>query len=116
VCRCGCGLLPNRESVERLYIVRMIVKRTMIVSSAARCLKHNKKVKGAQGSIHLLPGIRKGDSAEWGGAAFDIVADADLQADIYGAALQAGFRGFGFASNFIHIDDAHRPRISRWVY
>jgi len=116
VCHCGCGMLPDRKSVEMLYAVRILVHHPLPVSSAARCKAYNRSVGGKSGSIHLPECDRRGDSSGWGGAAFDIVADADLQAQIYAVALKVGFRGFGFALNYIHIDCANRPQIAVWRY
>jgi len=115
-CHCGCGLMPPRRAIERLYAVRLLVHKPMPVSSAARCEAHNAASGGSVGSIHLPEDYRVGDSKNWGGGAFDIIANHRFQLEIYEAAKTAGFRGFGFASEFIHIDDAACPAIRVWRY
>lgn len=115
-CHCGCRILPPQTSVERLYALRISIGRPLPISSAARCVAHNRASGGKSGSIHLSENKRRGKSRFWGGAAFDIVANLDFQADIYAAALLLGFRGFGFGNGFIHIDDSKRPQIDTWRY
>jgi uncharacterized protein YcbK (DUF882 family) len=116
-CRCGCGLLPPESSVERLYALRMLYHKAMNITSGARCLKHNKAVGGATGSTHLPEKDRSGDAKSWGGQGFDIrISSRQEAAEIEALALQCGFRGFGYANTFIHIDDANRPQITRWIY
>ena len=116
-CRCGCGLLPPIESVERLYALRMLYKKSIVINSAARCAAHNKKVGGAVGSTHLPAKDRTGDSAKWGGAGFDIrVGSVQEAAELEYLARQCGFRGIGRAATFLHIDDANRPSVTVWPY
>lgn len=117
MCHDGCGLLPPIESVERLYVVRIKIRKPMAVSSASRCPKHNKKVGGKSGSIHLPPEFRSGESESWGGGAFDISTTSKaFKMEIMTAAIYAGFTGFGIADDFLHIDDANRPHITYWTY
>jgi len=116
MCHCGCGLLPEQHSVERLYLLRFKLDEVMQVSSAARCRKHNKAAGGKSGSIHLPPDLRSGDSLSWGGQGWDILGDKSKQLRIIKVALQCGYRGFGFAKTFIHIDDAKRPDPIYWTY
>jgi hypothetical protein len=116
-CRCGCGLLPPNGAVERLYALRVLLLRTIQVSSAARCRKHNKKEGGKPGSIHMPPSMRTATAAVYGGGAFDIIADTALQIQIISYGLRCGFTGFGLAKNYIHIDDAVRPNgLTYWRY
>jgi hypothetical protein len=116
-CKCGCGLMPNADSVARLYALRIMYGKPMAVTSAARCLKHNKAVGGAIGSTHLPPRERVGTAAGWGGQGFDI-ATATLQeaGEIERLALLCGFRGIGRAERFIHLDDGARPVVTFWNY
>jgi len=115
-CHCGCGLLPDIKDVERLYVVRMLLKKPMAITSSARCAEHNKASGGKPGSIHLPASLRNGISSSWGGGAFDISANKEFQMEILEKALIAGFKGFGLAKNFIHIDCADRPQITYWTY
>lgn len=115
-CHCGCGLLPPQRSVERLYALRLALHRPLPVSSAARCRTYNASVGGKVGSIHLPEDERRGESSGWGGAAFDIIADYELQVEIIAKAIPLGFLGFGIAKTYIHIDDAKRPMLASWRY
>jgi hypothetical protein len=115
-CHCGCGLMPPRESVERLYALRMILRLSLLISSAARCRKQNNIAKGRINSAHLPAEKRRGFEKEWGGCGFDIIAKPMLQIKIIDAALRCGFRGFGLGKNYIHIDDAARPELTMWRY
>jgi len=116
-CRCGCGLMPSKKSVERLYALRLALGFPLEISSGARCLTHNKAVGGAVGSVHLMSTSRVGKSRGWGGSAFDIVVkNSDKRSLIVKTALDLGFRGVGIGLQFIHIDDAKRPEPVIWLY
>jgi len=111
MCPCGCGSMPTKESVERLYALRLLYKKPIPINSGARCVYHNNKVEGRPGSVHLQPILRIGDSKGWGGCAFDLgITDHS----IIKLALFCGFNGFGFGKTFIHIDDANR--VAFWGY
>lgn len=115
-CHCGCGLLPPVESLERMYALRTILRFPLVITSSARCKKHNASVGGKRGSIHLPANFRVGISSKWDGCGWDILIKPDKHRIIYDAALVVGFRGFGYAKTFIHIDDAKRPKITEWNY
>jgi zinc D-Ala-D-Ala carboxypeptidase len=115
-CHCGCGLLPPQRSVERLYALRLAIHKPLAITSGARCRKRNRAVGGKQGSVHLAEDVRRGVSKDWGGGAFDILADDVLKVEIIAAARPLGFMGFGIAKNYIHIDDARRPCVAVWRY
>lgn len=54
-CNCGCGYDKIDERiVNRLQLVRDIARVPIKVNSACRCLIHNAKVGGENGSYHLL--------------------------------------------------------------
>ena len=116
VCRCGCGLMPPVESVYKLYALRLLWGKPMIINSAIRCATHNKAVGGAAGSTHLPPENRNHVSKMWGGCAFDIRVNPEERRQLEALAVQCGFRGIGEGKTFIHIDDAQRPQITRWMY
>ena len=118
-CRCGCGLLPPARSVDRLYALRLILGEPLCITSAARCWRHNLRVGGGAGSVHLPTDLRHGVSSVWGGGAFDIATDdftGEQSARIRRVAEACGFRGFGFGGTFLHIDDGQRPRLTEWLY
>lgn len=117
VCPCGCGLMPPRIDVEKLYALRIICDFPLPISSAARCKKHNAAVGGRSGSTHLPAKDRIGESKNWGGQGFDISPLPDYRYMIViENALKVGFKGFGFKSNMLHIDTSNRPDKIRWNY
>jgi len=115
-CRCGCGLMPALSSVERLYAVRILYEATLNITSGARCPENNVRCLGTPGSIHLPQSMRRGISATWSGAAFDISIIGIDEQRLMEIAIYAGFRGFGHGKTFLHIDDANRPEITIWQY
>lgn len=53
-CKCGCGQLPNFATAKILELTRHMGNGLPIeISSAMRCLDHNKKVGGVSDSLHL---------------------------------------------------------------
>ena len=116
-CKCGCGLIAPTDSLYRLYALRLLWGKPIIINSAIRCPAHNKKVGGANGSTHLPASKRNGISRSWGGCGFDIRTHSPQeQRALESLAIQCGFTGIGEGKTFIHIDDADRPTITRWIY
>ena len=119
-CSCGCGLLPSYESVERLYLLRLLCGFPLQINSAARCKIYNLKVGGKDGSTHLPEWDRVGYLRGKGGCGFDIRNDRKLEFNkrqiIIEKATLCGFKGFGYAETFIHIDDAKRDKLTEWWY
>lgn len=117
-CPC-CGKLPLQKSVDRLYALRIIAGIPIYINSACRCTKHNKKVGGKQGSVHLPPDQRIGISANWKGSAFDInmkTWERKLsKVEFIVLARQVGFMGIGVYPSFLHVDDAKRPVPTIWT-
>jgi len=60
--------------------------------------------------------MRRGISATWSGAAFDISIIGIDEQRLMEIALYAGFRGFGHGKTFLHIDDAARQSVTIWQY
>jgi len=102
-CKCNCGLLPDQESVNKLYAMRLIWGKPMIISSGARCAFHNNLIGGAADSTHI-----KG--------AFDIETKPEDEYELIKIAQFVGFTGIGINNNkFIHVDRWHEyPTI--WTY
>jgi zinc D-Ala-D-Ala carboxypeptidase len=116
-CKCGCGLIAPKESVYRLYALRLLWGKGMIINSAVRCAEHNKKVGGSKGSTHLPDEFRDGQSRGWSGCGFDIrISNLAEQRKLESLAVSCGFKGIGEAKTFLHIDDADRPQITKWIY
>jgi hypothetical protein len=117
-CPC-CGLLPPLSFAERLYALRILWGRPLVITSAARCKRRNRLVGGKAGSVHLPAEDRAGMSSLWGGGAVDIRMDrarTDERLALVELAKACGFRGFGFGETFLHIDDGARATITDWRY
>jgi len=102
--RDGGGLLVNYKALDALQQLRTMWRMPMVIGSAYRTQDHNKRVGGAEKSLHLQ------------GRAFDVSmrgrSDASVVSFIY-YATKAGFTGFGMyldrPSPFIHLDTgSHR--------
>ena len=102
-CHCGCGKMPDEQSIELLYALRLYYGKPILVTSGARCETHNLRVGGSPMSTHLT-------------GAFDIVVPAHDEWEIIRIAQFLGFTGIGISNNdFIHIDNKHQgPAI--WTY
>lgn len=109
-CRCGCKMLPQLASVERLEAARVRCGFPFHVTSAARCPAHDAKVGG------------KGPHRT--GQAFDIRARGAEALKLVTMAREVGFTGIGVSQKgddrFIHIDDLPdapgQPRPWIWSY
>jgi len=103
ICRCGCGLMPDRRSVQMLYALRIIYNESIIITSGARCPTYNKKIGGAGDSAHI-----KG--------AFDMVVPPNHEWRVIQIAQFVGFTGIGIDDNkMLHID-RHHDREVVWTY
>jgi uncharacterized protein YcbK (DUF882 family) len=113
-CKCGCGMLPQPDFMQRVQRLRDAVGFPLHVSSAARCPTHNAKVSGT--------GLTGPHTT---GRAIDL-AVSHLQAFhvLRGAIVTGGFTGIGVQqkgkSRFIHLDDLPnapgQPRPTVWSY
>lgn len=111
-CKCGCGLLPPAEFMDKLQALRTIYAAPMAVTSGARCQAYNKKVS------------ETGDDGPHTKGAVDIRVAYQEAALLVRTALAMGVTGLGVsqkgASRFIHLDwlpnapGQPRPRI--WSY
>ena len=116
-CRCGCGKLPQDWAMKTLVTMREEAGFPFVVSSGARCVKHNAEVSrrsGAKGP-HVI------------GVAFDIVVHGLRAFRIITLALKHGVTGLGLLQEgviegrFVHLDwmkpeeeDFLRPNV--WTY
>lgn len=93
-CKCGCeSLYLDEKSLKMLLKTRVILDKPIIINSAYRCEKHNKKI-GSTSDNHT------------GGYAFDIKCESNLyRLDLINSLLVAGFRRIIIYSNFIHADN-----------
>lgn len=114
-CKCGCGMLPQRDFMERVEGVRLVFGRPMKVTSAARCAKYNATV-SSTGTTGPHTTGRAIDFALAGEDAFDVMK----------LAMKRGFTGIGvsqkgeWGKRFLHLDDllddVGQPRPRVWSY
>jgi len=91
-------------------IVKQRTGRELALNSACRTPAHNTKVGGASKSKHLT-------TTPGGCMAVDIdCRDDSYRAAIINAAIEIGFKGFGLANGFIHLDARTQQRASVWGY
>ena len=93
-CRDG-SLMINKQAMDTLQKLRTRWGRPIKINSAYRSPDYNKSVGGATSSYHLQA------------KAFDISTigwSLEDWKNFEALARQCGFKGFGFYSNFIHID------------
>lgn len=110
-CKCGCGMLPAQDFMDKIERLRVSCGFSMPVTSAARCPEHNARVSGTG---------RTGPHTT--GRAIDLAVDRERAYMVLVAALNMGFTGIGIqqkgASRFIHLDDLPfaqgRPTV--WSY
>lgn len=109
--KCGCGVCGmgladmDERMIQRLDLARSIAKVPFVITSAIRCLKHNKDVGGIDDSAHL-----KGHAA-------DIeCSDSRKRFLIIEALLRVGFNRIMIYDNFIHVDnDETKPAQVMWI-
>lgn len=100
-----CNLTDR--SLDKLQKLRDIIGVPLTITSACRCKEHNEMVGGKPGSKHIA-------SNEEPSCAFDIKLPDGFSSDAMSDyAWQAGFRGIGLYSTFIHVDD--RDKIAEWT-
>jgi len=117
-CKCGCGMLPKRDFMEKIERLRVAFDRPMPVTSAARCPEHNAKVSST--------GLTGPHTT---GRAIDVAVDREDAFDLLMLVgrmnlLSLGITGIGFqqkgAGRFMHLDDLTnepgQPRPTLWSY
>lgn len=110
-CKCGCGMLPQQDFMNKVEKLRNSLGFSLPVSSAARCPTYNAKVSGTGTT-----------GPHTTGRAIDFAVDRQKAYMLLVAALNSGFTGIGVqqkgSGRFIHIDDlpfnAGRPTV--WSY
>lgn len=113
-CRCGCGLLPAQDFMDKVQRVRDAYGRPMRVSSAARCPEHNAKVSAT----------RSLTGPHTTGRAIDISVTHKDAHRLLVIAVAQGFTGIGVnqkgGARFLHLDDLPeapgQPRPHVWSY
>lgn len=109
-CKCGCGALPKHEFMLWLVTVREEYGYPMIITSGARCEKHNKAEGGADDSAHL-DGLAA-DTKVFGLRAMLLLAVA-LKHGVHGVGLmQKG----AHKNRFMHLDLGELGGGRLWTY
>lgn len=106
-CRCGkCKYQNiNMKAALMLQKTRDLRGAPIIVNEAFRCPEYNRSIGGAPRSKHL------------DAIAYDIKSPGVSGFDLALVAYKAGFRRFGIARNWCHIDDAQPVGdFTLWVY
>jgi hypothetical protein len=90
------SLLVDHDAISKLERMREILGKPLIITSAYRDPLHNARVGGAPMSMHRF------------GRAFDIASQGRVRQELYQAAVEAGFTGFGFYNTFLHVDTGRK--------
>lgn len=109
--RCQCdrclGVMPNEvdpEALEALQRVRDTFNKPMVLTSAYRCADHPVEARKPSPGRHH-DGLAFDVAVPWGRDRMQLVE----------LALAEGFRGFGFAETFLHVDYRPDP-LTSWGY
>lgn len=112
-CKCGCGMLPAQDFMEKIERLRVSVGFALPVSSAARCPEHNARVSSSGR-----------DGPHTTGRAIDLDVFGSKAHLVLSTAVRMGFTGIGVqqkgGGRFLHLDDLpatdRRPRPYVWSY
>lgn len=102
-CKCGCeshGV--TQELVDKLDQLRELWGKPLVLTSAYRCSKHPEEARKAKPGRHNQ------------GIAADVAVSGYDQIRLIVLAHQLGFKGFGIANSFVHLD--LRPTGAKWGY
>lgn len=94
-CKCGkCnGGEMNDAFMAKIIQLRLNYNKPILLSSAFRCVEHNKLVSDSTKSAHCL------------GRAVDIYVNSGNKYEILRLAILLGFKRMGFGKSFMHLDD-----------
>lgn len=104
-CRCGCGLANFHPGfLYDLQALRDALGRPMILTSAARCARHNVSIGGHPRSLHICD-IPQHTGQE-GALAVDVqTPDAVYRGDLFALAWEYGWSiGWNARRGFLHLD------------
>jgi hypothetical protein len=103
-CGCGCGLVPNKTFMKKLYIWRLLQNKPRRFLSGSRCRPYNKLKGGSGDSAHIR-------------GAVDVYIPTGQMGKAVSDAIKAGMTGIGIKSNrkSIHLDDKHKE-LTIWSY
>ena len=112
-CKCGCGMLPQQDFMDKVEALRVAAGFAFPVTSAARCPTHNDRVSST--GYH---------GPHTTGRAIDIGVDSGRAFILIALAMKHGFSGIGVkqhgSGRFVHLDDLPiadgRLRPTIWSY
>lgn len=112
-CKCGCGMVPEQDFMDKVQMMRDLYGRPLRVTSGARCSAYNAKVSGTGE-----------DGPHTTGRAIDFGIDRGDAYLLLRIGMKCGMTGIGVAqkgeSRFLHFDDlpngAGQPRPTVWSY
>lgn len=109
-CKCGCGMLPEQDFMDKVETLRELYGKPLRVTSAARCPEHNARV-SATGLNGPHTTGRAIDLAVSGNEALKLLSLALSMPDFNGVGVsQKG----DHRSRFLHLDTI--PRKTIWSY
>ena len=114
-CNCGCG--DDRidlEFVEMLEDVRLLLERSITITSGVRCRSYNEEIGGVKTSAHL-PIARNDGKGEVARAA-DIYVPTSTYRHMITPLLWARFQRIGFGKQFYHVDTLGKGEAVLWDY
>ncbi len=80
------------KALDKLQALFDLIQKPIIINDAYRDRLHNARVGGEPTSLHKM------------GEAFDLSTRNIDRTELYNAAMQVGFTGFGLYRNFMHYD------------
>jgi uncharacterized protein YcbK (DUF882 family) len=119
---CPCGLcqwskptigydhLIDLDFIVRLQRIRDEIGISMPINSGARCQEYNDKISDAKQSGHIVAPGQPCRAADIGTHAMD----GNQKIELLRLAIKHGMKGFGIASNFVHLDLKNRRAL--WTY
>jgi hypothetical protein len=103
-CKCGCGLTNFHPGIlEKLSSLRTQYNKPMKLSSACRCLNHNRRVSplAPQRSLHI--GDFETRPGHKGAMAFDVLVNGADKGQLFALAWANGW-SVGWNKGFLHLD------------
>lgn len=117
-CKCGCGFGAQEyhiasDLIHALHCLRVKINLPFVVTSGARCLKHNTASEGGARSTHMAGGVGGECTKKYEGQcrAVDVSTSGwsmAHRAEAIQMALAMGLR-VGMATTFLHFDVENAP-------
>ncbi|MDE7469159.1 MAG: peptidase M15 [Desulfovibrionaceae bacterium] len=110
-CKCGCRTMSiDAVFLAKLNMLRQLLNTPLILTSACRCVSHNKKVGGVPTSLHVT-------TDEKPCTAVDIACtDKHMRYRIIESAIALKFTGIGCHKSFIHLSNNENTKEGVFFY